>query len=717
MYLAMRKANCLLSFLFLLIASTSTVQAEAVLLFSDIESGPNTGWSTDEPNKGAAVSIWGYGFGDTQGSSFVSVNGIAIESNTDYAVWGEYWPTQYFQRITFWLNGDVPLGAGEITVTVDGVQSNPLPFTVRDGNIFFITESNPGGDGSHDNPYDVRNSDSDWVDGMVPGDIYYFRDGLIYDEKYNGGNSIIWIRNSEPSGTADMPIALLGYPGETPEMSIPIVDSNFNNGVKLDNNYIVFSGFLIDSEWAAASVRGDFNRLIGIDAIGLKNYHFSGTGILVSGSNSQHSGDGNVILGNAIHGGNSQNRFDHAIYLSGCSDNTGVKVGWNHIYDNDFGRGPIIVVNHQENRCDDGQVLDAHFIFNNIIDCNAQRSRAIGVYDLSYDDGEEAPEPTYVYNNLVISCGTFDDTDSHVGYTAAMSQSARGEAHFYYNTLYDAGYVGFRIGSNVSASFIKNNIVHMTPDFPGPTGNHYHLFTDESVGSLSNNLYFGLGDYTPCDNCAEDLDNISNQDPLFVDSALDNFKLQDDSPAIGSGTDDLFFEIAPPAYAPISRDIDFVLRNNPPALGAYAQEFAVADPDLSCVITYIPINISGPTECVMTVRVQELMNSGTAGPITVVFPRDDRLQFTYEPTAIELGPIPVDNIAWTYDDSNPSFHIWTSTASINALSSSTFGFEPLYDPQNTYGTTPFSVTILTGSGGEVNGLNNTDAETILFFSN
>jgi len=78
-----------------------SIYADPVLLFSDIESGPKNGWSVEQTERGAAVSIWGSGFGEERGASFVTVNGTILDTSGDYAVWGEHWPTEYFQRISF----------------------------------------------------------------------------------------------------------------------------------------------------------------------------------------------------------------------------------------------------------------------------------------------------------------------------------------------------------------------------------------------------------------------------------------------------------------------------------------------------------------------------------------------------------------------------------------------------------------------------------------
>ncbi len=272
-----------------------------------------------------------------------------------------------------------------------------------------------------------------------------------------------------------------------------------------------------------------------------------------------------MALGNNLHGMRSGNRFDHGVYFSGCSPNEGIKFGWNYLHDNDFGRGPVISVNHQEDRCPAGIPLKAHFIFNNIVDCSLQRSTGVGIYDLSYDAGESEPEPTYVYNNLMLGCGTYDPTDSHVQWTPTMYHS-NGHARFYNNTLYDSGYLGFSTGDSPFAlsTHFKNNIVHMNPNFPSDMGNFYiHTGLYDSHPNknyFSYNLYFGLEEYAPCGDCVEESNNIIGQDPLFINPANFNFELQEGSPAIDMATNDLVFEVAPPAYASINRDLSHVFR-------------------------------------------------------------------------------------------------------------------------------------------------------------
>ena len=66
------------------------------IFFSDLESGPNVG---GQGGNGAFVTIWGKGFGATQGTSSVTVGGGAAAA---YPVWSD-------TKITF------QLGTGSVT--------------------------------------------------------------------------------------------------------------------------------------------------------------------------------------------------------------------------------------------------------------------------------------------------------------------------------------------------------------------------------------------------------------------------------------------------------------------------------------------------------------------------------------------------------------------------------------------------------------------------
>ena len=121
-------------------AFMSAQTAPPRIFFSDLESGPNTG---GQNNNGVWVTIWGKGFGATQGTSTVTVGGGAVAS---YPLWSD-------GKIIFQLGAAAKTGS--IIVNVPGIgASNGLPFTVRAGNIFFVaTTGNDANTGSFTSPW------------------------------------------------------------------------------------------------------------------------------------------------------------------------------------------------------------------------------------------------------------------------------------------------------------------------------------------------------------------------------------------------------------------------------------------------------------------------------------------------------------------------------------------------------------------------------------
>ncbi|KKQ21706.1 MAG: hypothetical protein US37_C0009G0001, partial [Candidatus Moranbacteria bacterium GW2011_GWF2_37_11] len=97
----------LVSCIFIYLGSVGVSAASfPVLLFSDLTDAPVSGWE-GSPTKGAAISIWGRNLGTERGSSYVTIGGVNLTNDSDYAEWGATTnPTTASgqQRITFWLN-------------------------------------------------------------------------------------------------------------------------------------------------------------------------------------------------------------------------------------------------------------------------------------------------------------------------------------------------------------------------------------------------------------------------------------------------------------------------------------------------------------------------------------------------------------------------------------------------------------------------------------
>jgi len=140
--------------------------------------------------------------------------------------------------------------------------------------------------------------------------------------------------------------------------------------------------------------------------------------------------------------------------------------------------------------------------------------------------------------------------------------------------------------------------------------------------------------------------------------------------------------------------------------------------DITPIIRYVPGVVTGTSPLAFQITVQELKGNATSGLMTVVIPKDDRLTFTYDPMLTIAGPYATpDNTKWTYDGSNGSFHVWTSTTPIPAFGKSKFGFMAMYDPESSNGQVTYTVTIISGSGSENNDQNNIDTELLRYFNN
>jgi len=537
------------------------------IAYSDLTYGPSVGWSAADPNKGAVVTIYGRNFGTTRGSSYVTVNGVQLNADVDFV---DDWaktsnPIPFLQSITFQLNTNIPAGVGTISVTAGGITSNSVPFTVGSGSIAFVSATAPtsGTDGSITNPWHC----SDFKTSLSPGNVIYFRGGT-YSSMCNGGKSIIWIKDTNTSGTSAAPIAIAGYPGEDAFMDHSAGDiTNANKGIVADNHYMTIAKFRVSA--LESAIRGnDFSRVIANNAIGAVEY-LGGAGIVAAG------GDGALVIGNWLHGGRSQRKLDHAIYFSGCQETVGGVAAWNLIDDNDFGSpldpadsgyGALIVDNHQEVRCTSDQQLQSLRVHNNLISCENFYARAIGIHKQSWDAGTDTagePEPALVYNNITINCGVADagtieqpvpdpeqaspvvyqDYDTHAGW---------------FNNLFFNSHGGMSVSGSVLSSAVQNNA--FTRSSRGTIG----ACNGSAPSPNSHNSVFG--------GCADAGTNSITADPLITFGSIFDYtpiSINTASPLKNAGTPILSLTVNGDVYDGV--DIDFL--GNPrstttPSIGA-----------------------------------------------------------------------------------------------------------------------------------------------------
>ncbi len=506
--------------LLLFILVPGLAHSAPTILFSDLTAAPNTGWDSNDAAKGAVVTIWGFNFGVERAGSFVSVNGVPLKDDMDYVdTWGEKNnPVPNLESITFQLNNTIPLGEDGITLTVNNVESNKIDFNVNDGRIFFTDVNSASvGSGTLQSPWKSPNS---FLTQRELGDILYFRAGT-YDQIYFGGKSNIWMRggagNVPPRDATKLkPIAFVGYPNE-----IAIIDSatygssQFKSGFKLDASYHTVSKLTFNAY--SAGVDGLHNvRIVGNDVVGAK--------VLVDGSGIINlRGNNGKALGNAVHGARSQDKLDHGIYISGCAPDKGNEVAWNYVYDNDFAEGPAIVVNHQATRCPSNVFVKSHKIHHNIVDCSAYATRAIGIYDLSWDpqDGEiDEPEAPLVYNNVVYKCGR-----AGVNFNSPSVYQNAAHGVWFNNMILDSREDAFSIdGPNFISTHVYNNIIVLADP------SKKYMSAHKAGFNVDNNIYYGGGAFPGVDA------NAINADPqVTVDTSLWGFILDKSSPAIDAG--------------------------------------------------------------------------------------------------------------------------------------------------------------------------------------
>jgi len=172
------------------------------ILYTDILSGPNTG---GENNNGIYLSIFGTGFGSTQSTSTVEINGVEVAA---YNCWdcSDQQGRSDIQKITVQPGSSVSTGAVEVIVSATSSNLDHT-FTVAAGDIFYVDNTAAGGgDGSFATPY--TNYITTWgLAGFGAGDFIVVRG--------KGTNYTSGQLDSSKSGSTGNMLHLVAYPNET----------------------------------------------------------------------------------------------------------------------------------------------------------------------------------------------------------------------------------------------------------------------------------------------------------------------------------------------------------------------------------------------------------------------------------------------------------------------------------------------------------------------
>ena len=544
-----------------------------VLFFSDLDSAPNSGGESVSGVSGAYVTLYGNFLGSTQGTSTVTWNGLnclrVVPSTGAYTGWGMAY--LWYQKIVVQLGSVCTPGTGNFVVTTANGTSSGIPFTVRSsGNIYCI--SNTGNDSNSGKfPSSCWSTPKSAFSHMSAGDTAYWEGGVIVTTG-GGFGGLDW----GLGGTAGNPVAMVSYPGATPQPGVQCSSSSCSNGIAIrcsvgfpsTCSYYTLAGMFIQGYGQALMTQypsANHQRYVG------NSWTCAGppgaVGCVSMSENTFVKFYGNEIA-NVVSLGTTGKQY-HAFYLT--TDSNHQEVGWNSIHNNHSCRA--MQVHSSPNNLTSGYNQYDISIHDNLIHDDPCDGMNLATVDPSQGKVE-------VYNNLIYHVGSGPDPlDGEASYSCIRvaqytnnGAPGTGTVEVYNNTLADCGsHIGtfglagaFDFSPGTVGVNIRNNIIYQ---------NSGEFFNDS--GSLpsgfpltgSNNIWFGGSQVIP----TWSTNNIT-VDPLFANRSINDFHLQSGSPAIGAApivNSSNAYKNYPPWQGGIAVDRDGLIRPSPSSIGAY----------------------------------------------------------------------------------------------------------------------------------------------------
>jgi len=558
------------------------------IIASDVQSGPNTGGPN---NQGAIVTLYGFGFGSTQGSSNISVGGIGAAS---YLYWSD-------TKASFQLSSSSV--TGNILLSTPAGVSNPKPFTVRAGRVLFVSTS--GADtnsGSFSSPWHTVTKA---IASSQAGDIIYLMNG-VSQTALNSASASLAIAKS---GTSAAPIALVAYPGATATIG-SATGQQFGLRTTATANNWVLAGLTLRGVLSALAVSNSSNwRVIGND---ISCPNGSGTGSCLAATALAHG----VFYRNLVHDNGSTtnvSKLYQAIQFDTGSN--AIDFGWNEIANTHSCRALQFY--------SDTTALYNLTVHDNLI----HDARCDGINFATIDPALGA---VTAYNNVIYRTGTGPAPggveSSYAGIKVAGTNSAA--VKLTANTFYDNG--GRRNADSGAVSATAS--VVLTDNIISSLSGETYLAPNSTtaVFSGSNNLFFGAGAIPTFSSASK------NGDPKFV-AAGSNFRLQAGSPAIDAGLNSGF-----------SRDIVQVARPQGTGydMGAYEYTGASSSPTPTPTPTPAPSPSPTPTPAPSPTPTPAPTPSPTPIPSGSI---------SVSPTSLAFGTVVIGSTAnQTVTISNPS---------------------------------------------------------------
>jgi len=530
-----------------------------VLNFSDLVSGPNTGNSDISLGQtagtdGAIVTIWGTGLGTAQGTSKVVVNGATADH---IYYWGDakppYSPSDLnkyhkMQVVIFQVSHQAKEGAGTITVTVGGKTSNPLPFTVRAGRIFFVktTGDDKTGDGSWSKPWATLPKIVS-KGAMVAGDMTYVCDGIKQEKEDNYKAALNLIVKG--GGTSNSPLALVAFPGATVSIGTSTVYYGIRSFISDKTNfgpYWTLAKLHVTGETMAVGMGTGWRMICNFITVPTGDGPTGG----VTGT-----GDDLFFMGNEVTkvGAPGCSKLYHPLYISSPRAMKGPRlpaeanreIAWNYFHDNNANRAINIFSEQASTAYMSGHKVHDNFIINQV---------GGGILLGNYMTGEN-----WAYNNVVANAGLgpepkTSDPQGHIGVEidcGVRDGSAPATMYFFNNTIYGCGWHQGNLCANGHVTFqntenftlvFKNNIIVST-------GNPFFVPYGQppKKGDWSGNLWFGLPNPPTWDTAP------MTANPMFVNPESGDFHLKPGSPAIKKAKSTDTNTFAPLAFENVPR--------------------------------------------------------------------------------------------------------------------------------------------------------------------
>jgi hypothetical protein len=435
--------------------------SQPYLVFTDLISGPASGLG-DGLGSGVIVTVWGHNLGtDITNSAlqFTDSNGQVHEPYVYY--WknangvlpsgpANLYRSHRMQEIAFSIP-NVADGPGTISVTVGGVSSNTLPFTIRSGAIYHVKSSgnDTNGDGSWHTPWLTADHA---LDNTPAGSTLYIHDVNSGSTSSQRG---IYMNKGSASSTQDAQFALLSYPGFHPTVTgqrgfesynvdavvvskLDLYSSDYTSvdandqpiGSKIQN----ISTFAIKTSKHGRAIGNRITDIPGGCASGMQ-------GAIAGGANWGTDRVSNYkIYGNEIYeyGCAGSNKLHHTTYMTVRSDGLDVQVepwefGWNYLHDNKAKFG----IHQFDQDVDCGDPTGPLKIHHNVVVNQGGAGISIGSECWEAD--------AYIEDNILINVGLAAAWD---GIDPSSSDGAENGGI----TIRDSGLVG--------TMYVRNNLIY-----------------------------------------------------------------------------------------------------------------------------------------------------------------------------------------------------------------------------------------------------------------